>query len=161
MKSISILACRSSSSSFDTSSSFLKIYPRLVILSTARRFSKNLECEVFVGVSGKSKLSFCLMNFIVFSHPILPGSNFNRSLNSYLSKYRIIFLLLFVDGLGESLFWNLSSVNFIFDWVGGNQSVNYNISLLSYSVASVDALIVVCRVPIRIEDDRSICTHEI
>ena len=56
---------------------------------------------------------------------------------------------------------NLSSVDHFFDSADGHESVDYHISFLANSVATIDGLIIICRVPIRIHNDRSIGTCKI
>lgn len=60
----------------------------------------------------------------------------------------------------QTAFENLSPIDLFFDRVGRNQSVNDDVFFLADSVASIDALVVVGWVPVRIQNDGAISSSK-
>ena len=53
---------------------------------------------------------------------------------------------------------NLTPVNLLFDCAHSDESVNYHILFLTNTEDSINSLIVISRIPIRVEYDGSICS---
>lgn len=71
-------------------------------------------------------------------------------------SYNLLFLH---SCLVHSQFMDLSSVNELFNSSYSDQSVYNNISLLPDSVYSVDCLIIISRIPVRIKNNDSISAN--
>ena len=56
---------------------------------------------------------------------------------------------------------NLSTVDFLFDCAHRYESVHYHVFLLSDTEHSVDRLVVVCRIPVRVDDDCPVCASQV
>ena len=73
-----------------------------------------------------------------------------------------IFACLLINGSQIHAFLvDLTSVNFLLDRTHGDQPVDYDITLLPYAEDTIHSLIVVGRVPIRVNDHSPICTCQI
>ena len=70
-------------------------------------------------------------------------------------------LVIIDGGFAEGNLGDLPLVNLVLHGVCRNESVDDYVSFLADSIAPVDRLIVVGRIPIGIEDDRSVSRHKI
>lgn len=56
---------------------------------------------------------------------------------------------------------NLAAVNFLLDSAHGHKPINDHVSLLADSKNSIDGLVVVRRVPVRVKNDGSVCASQV
>ena len=69
--------------------------------------------------------------------------------------------LVFQSGLAQTALVDLSPVDVLLHTTSRYESVDYDVSFLAYAVDTVYALVVIGRIPVRVEDDSTISSNQI